>query len=132
MSKQKIYLAGGLTNNWHNKVISKFEDKFIFFNPRNHNLPESAMFTTWDLHFVRQSDILFGYLEKENPSGFGLSLEIGYAKALGKTIILVDEKSVRDEDFANRFKIVRESSNIVLSNFADGLSYLEKYALHLK
>ena len=44
-------------------------------------------------------------MQKDNPSGFGLTLEIGYAAALGKQIILVDEKSSFDEIFEQKFKI---------------------------
>jgi len=63
-------------------VISKISGKCIIFNPQDHKLNFSKEYTYWDLHFVEQADIVFAYLEKENPSGFGLTLEIGFANRI--------------------------------------------------
>lgn len=126
--KPKVYLAGGFRSNWQKKVITNCDNAFIFFNPREHGLEKAvSMYTTWDLHHVKQSDILFGFMEKDNPSGYGLSLEVGYAKALSKTIILIDEKSKNDKTFERYFDIVRESSNIVLDSFEEGIEVLKKF-----
>lgn len=134
----KVYLAGGLNDfDWQNKVISSIKDenkpnkkeindnkRFVFYNPREHMLTNSREYTIWDLFYVQKCDILFAYMQKENPSGFGLTLEVGYARALDKPIILVDEKSVDDENFKKYFKIVRESSSIVFNNLEDGIKFL--------
>lgn len=128
--KMKIYLAGGMKSGWQNTVINKLKDRCIFFNPQDHQLNNAKEYTIWDLHFVNSSDIIFVYLEKENPSGFGLTLEIGYAKALNKTIILVDERSKFDSSFANYFKIVRESASVVFDDFESGLNYLERFSIY--
>jgi hypothetical protein len=48
-----------------------------------------AAYTEWDLQAVRASDILLGYAESTNPGLYSLALEIGFAKALGKKVILV-------------------------------------------
>ena len=131
--KPKVYLAGGLRSNWQKKVVKLFPDQFIFFNPRMHNLEENASFyTAWDLHHVKESDIIFAYMEEGNPSGLGLSLEIGYAKALSKTIILVDEKSSIDENFNRRFLIVKESATICAESFEKGLELLASFAIQKK
>ena len=75
----KIYLAGGMNDvDWQKKVINSFEGldnqkaKFVFYNPREHMLTESREYTIWDLFYVRKCDILFAYMQKNNPSGFGL------------------------------------------------------------
>ncbi len=128
--KPKIYLAGGMKSGWQDNVINRFLNKFDFFNPRDHQLDKSSEYTIWDLHFVKESDILFAYMEKDNPSGFGLTLELGFAKALNKTIILVDERSAVNESFANRFKIVRESSSITFNNIEDGIKFLERFGIY--
>jgi len=130
-NKQSVYLAGGLTNNWHDIVIAELKDRFIFFNPKTHNLKASTQYTSWDLHFVKQCNILFGYIEKDNTSGYGLTLEIGYASALNKTIILVDERSKIDKSFAKQFLIVRESCSVVFEDFFEGITYLSKFSNHL-
>jgi nucleoside 2-deoxyribosyltransferase len=127
METIKVYLAGGMSSNWQSKVINSFDSKFIFFNPQKHNLDISSEYTTWDLFFVRRCDIVFACMEENNPSGIGLSLEVGFAKALGLTIILVDERSNHDAEFKNKFKIVRESATIVYDNIEDGITYLNSY-----
>lgn len=123
----KVYLAGGMNqSNWQNKVIKSVGKKgFIFYNPREHSLTDSKEYTIWDLYYVRKCDILFAYMQKENPSGLGLTLEVGYAKALNKPIILVDERSLSDESFANKFTIVRESSSIVFNTLKEGINFLK-------
>ena len=65
-------------------------------------------------------------MEKDNPSGFGLTLEVGFAAALGKQIILIDDKSSSDDTFKQKFNIVRESSTIVFEKFSDGVNFLKK------
>jgi len=80
----------------------------------------------WDLFYVEKCDILFAYMQEDNPSGFGLTLEIGFARALHKPIILVDEKSNNDKTFERYFKIVRESASIVFEDINDGINFLKK------
>lgn len=123
----KIYLAGGFRSNWQSEVISKFKDQFVFFNPQQHKLQAPDQYTSWDLHQVKNADILFGYMEESNPSGLGLAVEIGYAKALNKTIILVDEKSNQDEKFARYFQMSRVCSNVVFNDLDSGLDYLSSF-----
>lgn len=125
--KTKIYLAGGMNNtDWQNQVIDSVgKEGFIYYNPREHLLTDSKEYTVWDLFYVKKCDILFAYMEAENPSGFGLTLEVGFARALDTPIILVDEKSNQDIDFAKKFRIVRESSSIIFDNLQDGISFLK-------
>ncbi len=122
--KQAVYLAGGFGSNWQERVIAELGGKFTFFNPQKHALSEAPEYTSWDLHFVQRCDILFAYMEATNPSGIGLTLEVGFAKALNKTIVLVDEKSLADPLFARRFKIVQESATITLNSLDDGMRML--------
>src|SRR4051812_37050745 len=111
----KVFLSGGFRSNWQKTVIEQLGDHFTFFNPREHGLDNPADYTTWDIHFVKECDILFAYMEKSNPSGYGLAFEAGLALGLNKTIILVDERSASEPTFANYFNIVRHGSN---SHFA--------------
>ena len=129
-NKEKVYLAGGMKSGWQDRIINKFENKFIFFNPCDHCLSVSKQYTTWDLHFLKKSDLVFAYLEKDNPSGIGLTLEVGYAKALNKTVILIDERSKIDEDFAIKFKIVRDSASIVFDDLESGLNFLDRFSIY--
>jgi len=124
----KVYLAGGLATNWRSPILDELSDSFIFFNPQDHGLEEcSKQFTNWDLFHVKQCDIVFAYMEERNQSGYGLTLEIGYAKALDKLIILVDERSSQDGKFARYFRIVRESASLTFDSLEKGLVYLHSF-----
>lgn len=118
----KIYLAGGMKTGWQDKLIEhkKFEERHTFFDPRMNNTKEPREYATLDLHNIKQSDLVFAYLEKGNPSGAGLALEIGYGKGLGKTVIFVNEK--RDDKY---WKLVEETADVVFEKLEDGIRYLE-------
>jgi nucleoside 2-deoxyribosyltransferase len=122
----KVYLSGGMNaTNWQGKVTKAFKEGYIFYNPRLHNLAQSKEYTIWDLFYVKNCDIVFAYMQEDNPSGYGLTLEIGYATALSKPIILIDERSDTDSSFGKYFKIVRESSSIVFNNLDEGIKFLK-------
>jgi nucleoside 2-deoxyribosyltransferase len=127
--KAKVFLSGGFKSNWQSKVIEELNDKFIFFNPREHGLEHSDFYTTWDIHFVKECDILFAFMEETNPSGYGLAFELGVAYSLNKTIILIDEKSESEPTFAKYFKILYKPSGVVLTNLMEGIEYLRKFSL---
>jgi nucleoside 2-deoxyribosyltransferase len=130
MIKQNVFLSGGFKSNWQQAVIERFQNKFTFFNPRAHMLDDPREYTYWDIHYIRQADIIFAYLEKTNPSGLGLVFEVGVAYGLNKTIILVDEKSAEDEIFRKYFHIVKQASSSVCSSLEVGLNYLESFSRH--
>lgn len=122
--KQKVYLAGGMHNDWRNMVYEKANPYFVFFDPMWNGMPEPPLYSMWDIHWVKQCDILFVYIDKENPSGWGTMLEIGYGKASDKTIILVDETDNR------YFKIAHHVADVVFDNIHDGIEYLVKFGLY--
>ncbi len=125
--KPKVFLSGGLSSNWQAKVKSAIGNKAIFFNPREHGLEQTDYYSTWDIHFVKECDIIFAYMEATNPSGYGLAFELGIAYALNKTIILVDEKSDIDPLFGRYFKIMHRPSGVVSKNLEEGIEYLKKF-----
>jgi hypothetical protein len=127
MHKPKVYLSGGFASNWQQRLIDSLAGGFIFFNPRAHQLPDSRQYWTWDVHFIKQCDILFGYMEKTNPSGYGLALEVGLAASLNKTIILVDERSPTDPHFKKYFDIIHSTAHITFPNLDQGIQYLKNF-----
>ena len=127
--KTKIYLAGGFRNGWHKYVINKLGNEFIYFNPQKHDLDDVKKYTSWDLYHVEKCDILFGYMSSDNPSGYGLALEIGYAKAKNKLIILVDERSNLDDDFKRYFSICNESSNVSFNTLDEAILYMRSFII---
>lgn len=127
MYKPKIYLSGGFKSDWQKLVINAIGDDCTFFNPREHKLENSTEYWTWDVHFIKECDIVFAYMEVDNPSGFGLTFEIGLAYGLNKTIILVDEKSKHHEDFEKYFRIVSHSSMVRFDSLKEGIEYLKTF-----
>jgi nucleoside 2-deoxyribosyltransferase len=109
MSCKKIYLAGGFKSGWQDKIISLLPDTIEVYDPRSHKLSKPADYTKWDLDAIKQSDVVIAYMEKNNPGGYALALEIGYAKALGKSIFLIDEHD--DAQRQHYFEMVREVSD---------------------
>ncbi len=125
--KPKIYLAGGLRSNWQKKVTSTVDA--VFYNPRPKEIGESLSldeFGTWDLHHIRKCDVVFGFMEKDNPSGIGMSVELGFARGIGKTVILCLEK---DNQFTkDKYLMFMEKvSDVVYDNLEDGIKYLKYY-----
>lgn len=116
----KVYLAGGMRGEWR----SYFPDRtgVIYFNPCDPGFGEPDKYTTYDLKCVENCDVLFGYLEKDNPSGLGLFLEIGYAKALGKIIVFVDEKN------DHYTQIARQCADIICDNLDDAIITVSKFS----
>lgn len=119
-----VYLSGGHYSGWQENVM-KEANGFKFKDPSKNGLTNPRLYTEWDLEAIRSSDIVFAYFEDSNPGGYGLSLEIGYAAALGKHIILVDEKSLHSTDAGRYLKIVRATSNVVFDSLSEGVNYLK-------
>lgn len=107
----KIYLAGGMKTAWQDRVINEFkEDKdLFFFDPRSHGLTKEEDYTKWDLDAIKESDLVFAYMDWNNPSGYGLSLEVGFAFALNKTIWYICEDDL--ESRQKYFGMVRACAN---------------------
>lgn len=125
--ENKVYLSGGLGSDWQSKVIKQLGKDFIMYNPREHGLENPKEYTAWDLYHIKTCDLVFAYMEGDNQSGYGLTLEIGYAKALEKTIILVDERSQCDPAFETNFHIVKESASVSFDNLDSGIEYLRSF-----
>lgn len=119
-----VYLSGGHRSGWQKRIIEKVHG-FHFKDPSSHDFKDPKLYTTWDLEAIRESDILFAYFESSNPSGYGLTLEVGYAAALDKQIIFVDEKSKYSPDTGKYLHLAREVSDKVFESIDDGLKFLE-------
>jgi nucleoside 2-deoxyribosyltransferase len=119
--KQKVYLAGGFSD-WREKVkkLSNVE----FYDPQLKPDKHWSEYGTWDVHYIKQCDICFAYLEKTNPSGYGLSAEIGYAKALNKTVILIIEPG-HEKD--KHFQFLKQFADVFYETIEEGISYLSTF-----
>lgn len=84
---------------WQDAVIAALP-QHEFLDPRTHGLRDEKEYTRWDLHAVDCCDLVFAYMTDDNPSGYGLNLEIGYAFAKGKPVVFVqDDLESRDKYF---------------------------------
>lgn len=122
----KVYLAGGMRSGWQDYVKSTFN--LTFLDPRKkeaNNKMSVQEIGTCDLFFIKQSDIVFCYIEKTNPSGIGAAAELGFAKGLGKTVILCLEpnnKHINDK----YLQFLHNVSHVVYNNLDEALKYLKK------
>ncbi len=122
VTRNKIYLAGGFRSQWQEKA-KKALSNWEIFDPSTHNLSPPKEYTEWDLLAIRDADVILAYMEMHNPGGYALALEIGYAKALGKKIIFIEEHP--DNGRRKSFDMIRE---VVDHNFND----LESALAHLR
>lgn len=130
--KQTVYLAGGFKSDWANKV-KECSDKFNWINPKEKEYKNGERvimnvdeYGKWDLHYIKQSDIVFVYVEKENTSCIGLCVEAGFAKGLAKTVILVLEpnhETIRD----SYLSFVTQVADITFDNLEEGINYLKSF-----
>lgn len=131
-NKQTVYLAGGFKSNWANEV-KKCTNNFNWINPKDKEFKNGERvimnvneYGKWDLHFIKQSDIVFVYIEVDNPSCIGLCCEAGYAKGLGKTVITVLEPNhnhIKD----HYLSFITQVSDIVFEKLSDGVEYLKSF-----
>lgn len=87
-----IYLAGGMRSDWQDRLIAKLPSgRITIYDPRSQTTTDPSEYTAWDLAHVVRADCIVSQMAPDNPSGFGLSVEVGYAYALGKPIIFIDQ-----------------------------------------
>lgn len=99
----------------------------IYLDPRQNGTKDEETYTAWDTAAVEIADILFVYLEADNPSGAGLALEIGVAEGLrragkpAKEIVFVCDPN---HPHYRYFGMARVCSNSVSDEFQEGLRRL--------
>ena len=121
----KIYLAGGMQSGWQDQVMRAVEaDGHQWLDPRKHGREDPREYTAWDLNAIEHCDWVFAYFEESNPSGFGLTLEIGYAKGLGKRVIFCDEKSETSPLHMKHLRIVEHASDVYFTYLDDAIEFL--------
>jgi hypothetical protein len=61
-----------------------------------------------------------------NPGGYALALEIGFAKALSKKIILVDEKSRISSSAARSLAMLHNGADASLASLEEGIAFIRQ------
>lgn len=134
-----IYLAGGMHSDWRERFAKAVEDclegdghydgftsrlkGFYFLDPCAHKLSAESEYTAWDLLAVRKADVLVAYMEPSNPSGYGMMLEMGYAHALGKTVVFVSD---REDSRGRYFGIAREAADVVVYSLNEAARFVSR------
>ena len=121
-NKISIYLAGGFRSGWQQNV-HKFLPNAEILDPSLHGLCDPVEYTAWDLDAITLCDYVLAYMEEQNPGGYALALEVGYAKALGRSIVLVEEHATERRRMA--FEMVRQIADHTFDTLADALSFLQ-------
>jgi nucleoside 2-deoxyribosyltransferase len=87
----KVFLSGGTRNAWHDRVKAAFP-VHEFFDPRTLARLDMRTIAETERRWLDECDVLFFYLEQDNPSGLGSAFEVGYSVANSKPVVFVDER----------------------------------------
>jgi nucleoside 2-deoxyribosyltransferase len=91
-----IFLAGSLDNEWRQDVKASILDlrgDVVFFDPTEHLMHDPKHYTQQDLTALVNCDIVFARVEMALRNYAAVAFQLGFAHALGKKIILVNEKN---------------------------------------
>lgn len=94
----KVYLSGGFKTGWQEEVtreILRLRPDAEISDPREHKLHDPARYTKWNLDSIADCSLIFAYMEYDNPGMANLAFELGFGHALGKKIVLINEKGGR-------------------------------------
>lgn len=103
-------------------MTARLAGTYELLDPSEHNIHDPAEYTRWDLEAVRESDFILANMEASNPGGYSLALEVGFAKALGKRIFMVDQ--IEDPSVQRYFEMVRQCSERVFTTLEEALDHL--------
>lgn len=133
MKKEKVYLAGGFRSDWASKVEDSTPN-LDFINPKDKEYKNGDRiimnvdeYGKWDLHFIKKCDICFVYIERSNPSCIGLCVEAGFAKGIGKTVILVLENN-HETIKQSYLSFITQVADIVFIDLESGINYLKSFS----
>lgn len=117
-----VYLAGGMRSGWQDKVMAALPG-VLFIDPRKNGCDHEDAYTAYDLTGVERCDIVFGFIEKDNPGGQGLGVEFGAGVVMGRHLIYVEEEGNPSSRY---FGMVRAISDSIYTSFEDGLRELAR------
>jgi len=121
----KIYLSGGMkSQEWRQKIRTSIKNA-IFFDPSSPGLEKPTEYTAWNLQMMRKADVVFCFLENE-ASGIGMALEAGFARALNKLVIFVNERASDIEPSSQKFDTIVATADVSFSALEEGIEFLRK------
>jgi nucleoside 2-deoxyribosyltransferase len=96
--KTQIFLSGGTRGTWQDRVKELLIGE-EFFDPRTLRAESMRVIADIERDWLNRCDMLFFYLEADNPSGLGSAFEVGYCVANGIPVIFVDEKQTQHTEW---------------------------------
>ena len=112
-----IYLAGDLKSNWQDSLLPSISAHTVT-DPRKFQGLAAADYTAAELAAIRACDVLIACMRADNPSGYGLMLEAGYALGLSKRIIFWDAVQ-SDRNRSRFFDMLRAACGCVCYSVSD-------------
>lgn len=117
-SKSKIYLAGGW-GKFRSIVMNDTDAEWL--NPES--MTDRTNWFELETDAVKNCDGLIAWFEKGNPSGFGMTYEMGMAFALNKPYLLICE----DPDMLKyKFSMQSLGSQRTFSSWEEALKFINE------
>lgn len=132
MGQVNVYLAGKMDVAWTRdfassvRILESGNRVIHFISPQLHTLKEPTQFTMWDTLGIDKCDVLLVYFEAGTLNPFGRCAEIGYAKAKGKKIIIVNERGTFDTEFTRSIGFPLSLADVVISTLEEAAELIYK------
>lgn len=128
--RMKVYIAGGMRS-WVGCLLAKYlrADGHEVLDPNDwaESNPTAMQYTQADLAAIRKSDVVVAFMSSDNPSGYGMSLEVGFAHGIGKPVLFLDKIS---GDWRSKyFDMVRSVAHDFVETTSDVRDVLRKFDL---
>ena len=117
IDRPKIYLAGGW-GKFRNIVMNDTDADWL--NPEV--MTDRTNWFELETEAIRNSDGLICWFEKSNPSGFGMTFEMGMAYALNKPYLLI----IESEEMIRKFSMQTAGSEKTFTCWEDALDYINQ------
>jgi nucleoside 2-deoxyribosyltransferase len=138
----RVYLAGDIQkyDKWRPKVIEALEGHNVkWLSPIDEcsydmekltkSNRENKVFLFCDYMKVDKSDIVFALIRKSKSRHSGTSAEIGYGKAKGKIIIVVN---LLPKNEAYLYDFVKKTADAYFTELKDGIDFLQQFVTEME
>lgn len=105
-----VYLAGGLRpTELRDQVKAVWSLEHTVIDPAECPHVAEEDYTAWKLAAISRADVVVAFMEDDNPSGYGMAFEVGFAYALGKRVVFYDRLTDNRRPY---FGMVRSVSEV--------------------
>ena len=128
MNNITVYLAGDLLKPaWRDEVINYFKDRegidfVIPMELEQSSVRDPKVYVPRDVVLINKADVVFAFIRNGGHKYSGTSAEIGMAKALGKTIIVV---ILNEAKYTNQFNFITQIADSVCNDLNKGIEILD-------